>query len=188
MGVDSEINIKLKSFGGSDYYDLVFLILALGPIGAVFLFQGVIKLIFEEFSFYFLIGILVGTIALLTLFISLKTISKSIIIYADNFEVQFLWNKIRFEYSEVEWIKFMQPYKSSKRIIIRLKTRKHGIKSLPINLHSKKEDLMKILNHARTMDIPTGLNEIGEQYFKFNKITGKYEAIQDERIDIAKTW
>ncbi len=121
------MELKLKSFSTSDYFEAIFVTIILSLIGIPLFFQSIRLILIEKFSFFFLVGIILGIIIFFVLFMSIKTISKNIIFYDDFFEVQFLGKTVNYNYPETEWIKFIKPSKGSERIVIRIKKRKYGV-------------------------------------------------------------
>lgn len=176
MNVVDNKGIKLNSYNLDDYFEVIFLVTIITPISLLFIFNGFKLLFYKEFNLLYIIGILVGLILALSVYLLIISCSKTITFYNDYIIIQFLTRKVKVSYSQVEWIKFIQPGKGREKcLLVKLKNRTNGSKSIPINLKNNLNDILSVLNYSRKQGVATGLNEIGEKYFTFNRHTSEYQ-------------
>jgi hypothetical protein len=146
--------IKINSYDFNDYFEVIFLITLLSPIAFLFICNGSQLLFTQEFNWIYIVGLLVGLTIAFSVYLLIISCSKTITFHDDYVVLQFLTRKVRVSYSEIEWIKFIQPINGRRKsIFVKLKKRTNGSKSIPINLKNNLIEILTVLNFSRKKGI-----------------------------------
>ena len=105
------------------------------------------------------------------------TWEREIVFTEDEIKIITPIRTVSFSYTNIENVKFKWMGRFIEDgIVIGVKKKILLRRYFSFEISNEKENILIILNYCRTKRIQTGLNEIGEKYFQFNKQLGKYES------------
>lgn len=181
------MNKKLKA--EIEYVNIIFsvilffiLSLLAFKVSVVRIYTGIVDF---QTQLIFIIGL--ALVSLIIFF--LITIEKEYYFSDKTLTICLLSKKIKVNYTDIDYLKFVSPPKSNTYILLQLKKRVLGRKSFGISIgQNQVNDILEVFNFLRTINVQTGLNQYGEKYFYFSKSENQYKHRKDVKIDIKNLW
>jgi hypothetical protein len=127
------------------------------------------------------IVLIIGLGLLTFYFWMFMTWEREIIFDDENIKIVTPIRTVNIPYSQIKHIKFKWMGRFiADGVVLTLTNRSLFRRAFAFETANEKENIKEILNHCRAKGIPTGLNDIGDRYFQFDKNTGHYEVVVEK--------